>query len=184
MHVVLPVDRCNGDSMHHVSKGVMIIRVEDTEGFVILGNTITDIKNLSPAPFSGCTDFHLGASTENSNEQQGGNIRAISVSAVTGFDNNGGTSSLIKENTIVGASSANANIIIGIDIQGDSNRIEVDSNSVDLIGADNDISDSKRSYFQRRLGDPPKTIGVRMRNRLERLGVTDVVVAVQPAAEQ
>ena len=86
----VPTCRCNGDSMHHVSKGNMIIRVEDTEGFEIVDNTIAGVTNLSPTPFDvgNCADFHLGASVENANEQQGGNIRGIAVAAVTGFTNN------------------------------------------------------------------------------------------------
>ena len=134
-----PMYRCNGDSMHHVSKGNMIIRVEDTEGFKIVNNTIAGVKNLSPTPFDvgNCTDFHLGASIENANEQQGGNIRGIAVAAVTGFTKNKDVngpkqSSLILGNTIHGASSENSNVIVGIDIQGESSDIEVDFNYVDL----------------------------------------------------
>ena len=136
-----PDFRCNGDSMHHVSKGTMVIRVEDTEGFTIRNNTIRGVENLSPAPFDvgNCTDFHQGASIENANKQQNGNIRGISVAAVTGFVNNievngPKQSSLIEENTIVGASSKNSNVIVGIDIQGESSDIEVDFNTVDLDG--------------------------------------------------
>jgi hypothetical protein len=136
-----PAYRCNGDSMHHVSKGTMVIRVEDTEGFIIRNNTIQNVENLSPIPFDvgNCTDFHLGASIENPNEQQGGNIRGISVAAVTGFMNNNEVngpkqSSLIEGNIVVGAWSKNSNVIVGIDIQGESSDIEVDFNTVDLDG--------------------------------------------------
>lgn len=148
-----PMYRCNADSMHHVSKGSIVIRVEDTKGFIIRGNTIAGIENLSPVPFGGpCVDFHLGASVENLNEQQGGNIRGIAVAAVSGFDVNGGPkeSSLIEGNTIVGAWSSNANVIVGIDIQGKSDDIEVDFNTVDLDGPDQDIFDNKYIAFRSR----------------------------------
>ena len=151
-----PTYRCNGDSMHHVSKGNIIIRVEDTEGFEIVDNNITGIKNLSPPSFNvgNCADFHLGASIENANEQQGGNIRGIAVAAVTGFTNNNEVngpkqSSLIQGNTIVGASSENSNVIVGIDIQGESSDIEVDFNFVDLDGIEHDIFEhSKHIAFR------------------------------------
>ena len=150
-----PTYRCNGDSMHHVSKGNMIVRVEDCEGFRIVDNTIAGVTNLSPTPFDvgNCADFHLGASIENANEQQGGNIRGIAVAAVTGFTNNNEVngpkeSSLIQGNTIVGASSENSNVIVGIDIQGESSDIEVDFNSVDLDGIEHDIFDSKHIAFR------------------------------------
>ena len=147
--------RCNGDSMHHVSKGNMIIRVEDTEGFEIVDNTITGIKNLSPPSFNvgNCADFHLGASVENANEQQGGNIRGIAVAAVTGFTNNNEVngpkqSSLIQGNSIIGAWSEHSNVIVGIDIQGESSDIEIDFNSVDLDGIEHDIFNSKHIAFR------------------------------------
>ena len=80
-----PSYRCNGDAMHHVNKGIVVIRVEDTEGFQIEGNSISEVKNLSPKPFTKCFDYHAGASDENEGEQQGGNVRGISVAAVRGF---------------------------------------------------------------------------------------------------
>jgi len=157
--VFAPAYRCNGDSMHHVSKGTIVIRVEDTEGFIIRNNTIVYIENLSGTSFSTshCTDFHLGASIEDPTEQQGGNIRGIAVAAVTGFSNthevNGPKqSSLIEGNSILGAWSRNANVIVGIDIQGESSDIEVDFNSVDLDGStsNNIFGDSKHISFRMR----------------------------------
>jgi len=44
--VYVPSYRCNGDSMHHVSKGMIVIRVEDTRGFEIQDNSIRDVTNL------------------------------------------------------------------------------------------------------------------------------------------
>ena len=136
--VLTPAYRCNGDSMHHVSKGTMVIRVEDTEGFIIRNNSIMNVENLSPIPFDvgNCTDFHLGASIEDANDRQGGNIRGISVAAVTGFVNDNGPkqSSLIEGNTIFDTMSKNSNVIVGIDIQGESSDIEIDFNIVDLDG--------------------------------------------------
>jgi hypothetical protein len=124
--------RCNGDSMHHVVKGMVVIRVEDTEGFEIKGNSIQNIENLSVAPFdpSGCESYHAGASSENEDEQQLGNIRAISIAAVRGFIN--GSNSQIRNNNIMNLRSTNANVIIGIDVQGDSKATDIKGNFVDL----------------------------------------------------
>ena len=104
-----------------VSKGMVIIRVEDVIGFEILGNTIENVENLSFEPFGTtfgiCTDYHAGASVENLMEQQAANIRAISVAAVSGFDENSARSSKIEANTVKGFNSDYANVIIGIDVQ-------------------------------------------------------------------
>ena len=78
---LVPKYRCNGDSMHHVIKGMIVIRVEDTEGFDIQDNVIENVVNLSPPPFPNCTDWHADASSENPSEQQNGNVRGISVAA-------------------------------------------------------------------------------------------------------
>jgi hypothetical protein len=78
-----PDFRCNGDSMHHVVKGSIMIRVENTRGFTIKGNTISNASVLSgPASstqeyfnlFSNdnswsCSTYHRGASVEDPNEQ-------------------------------------------------------------------------------------------------------------------
>jgi len=120
---------CNGDSMHHVIKGIIAIRVEDTAGFSIEGNTIANIENLSVEPFGSCFDWHIGASSENVNVTQSGNVRAISAAAVRGFDYG---PSVIKRNVIVGALSKQANVIIGIDIQGDSAYTDITRNTVNL----------------------------------------------------
>ena len=125
---------CNGDSMHHVIKGVVLIRVEDSEGFSVSSNIITNVANLSVKPFANCHDYHIGASNENTDEQQGGNIRAISVAATRGYTNQ---DSLIKNNYIGAISSANGNFVVGIDIQGDSEQVKVTLNKVDLLDSDN-----------------------------------------------
>jgi len=124
---------CNGDSMHHVVKGITVVRVEDTEGFDISGNIITNIENLSPPEFDDCYDFHIGASIENVDEQQGCNVRAISVAATRGYTNK---DSIIKNNYIGDVSSAHADMVVGIDIQGDSQDITLKLNEVDLQDTD------------------------------------------------
>lgn len=124
-----PSYRCNGDAMHHVNKGIVVIRVEDTKGFDIEGNEIVNVRNLSPKPFSNCFDYHAGASDENEGEQQGGNIRGISVAAVRGYADH---HSMIKDNVIMNFHSSNPRIIVGIDVQGDSKAVEVVDNVVDL----------------------------------------------------
>lgn len=135
-----PVYVCNGDSMHHVVKGMIAIRVEDTAGFSIEHNTITNVENLSVEPFANCDLFHIGASSENLNETQAGNVRAISVAAVRGFGNG---ESQIKNNDISSVFSDQANVIIGIDIQGDSKDTDIVNNNVDLQeGLFEDSSDS------------------------------------------
>lgn len=124
-----PSYRCNGDAMHHVNKGVVVIRVEDTQGFEIVGNSMKGIRNFSPKPFTNCFDYHAGASDENEGEQQGGNMRGISVAAVRGYSDR---HSLIKDNVVMDFSSSNPNVIVGIDVQGDSKSVEVVDNMVDL----------------------------------------------------
>eukprot|EP00581_Thalassiosira_minuscula_P006599 CAMPEP_0183703728 /NCGR_PEP_ID=MMETSP0737-20130205/1363_1 /TAXON_ID=385413 /ORGANISM="Thalassiosira miniscula, Strain CCMP1093" /LENGTH=655 /DNA_ID=CAMNT_0025930525 /DNA_START=215 /DNA_END=2182 /DNA_ORIENTATION=- len=123
---------CNGDSMHHVIKGIIAIRVEDTEGFTIERNTIHNIVNLSVKPFSNCDFYHIGASSENLEEVQSGNVRAISVAAVRGYST-GNRQSQIKHNKIGFISSEEANEIIGIDVQGDSEGTNIQNNAIDLI---------------------------------------------------
>lgn len=128
--VLNPSYRCNGDAMHHVNKGIVVIRVEDTKGFTIEGNNIISVKNVSPLPFTNCFDYHAGASDENEGEQQSGNIRGISVAAVRGYASN--RHSTIKRNEIRALASTNPNVVIAIDVQGDSKAVDVDENTVDL----------------------------------------------------
>ena len=125
-----PEYRCNGDSMHHTVKGMVMIRVDDTEGFEVDGNTINNVQNLSMLPFDKCSTYQTGASVEDAEVQQVGNIRILSASAVTGYDGN--KSSSIVSNIITNASSELGTEIIGIDIQGESDSIRIDFNNVDL----------------------------------------------------
>jgi len=125
-----------------------MIRVEDTRGFRIEEITIGPVSVVSvPAPtseeyfsqFPGstvewtCTDFHKGASVENGNEQQLANLRGISVAAVSRFADSG-EDSTISANIIADFESVNANSIVGIDIQGESEGIEVSANIVEFKG--------------------------------------------------
>ena len=114
---------CNGDSMFHVVKGIIVIRVEETRGYSITGNTITDVTSHSVAPFTQCDEFHPLSSKENFKEQQAGNIRGISVAAVRGYDGNGNKKSDIRNNILHNFELSTANVIIGIDAQGDSEEI-------------------------------------------------------------
>ena len=129
-------------SMYHVVKGIIAIRVEDTIGFNIEQNDINNIENLSVEPFTTCSDFHMniGSSSENLNETQSGNVRAISIAAVRGYANG---ASQIKNNEIRNAESDVANVIIGIDVQGDSSDTDIKGNIVDLReGLFQDTSDN------------------------------------------
>lgn len=141
----VPSFRCNGDTMHHVVKGSIMIRVEDTEGFHIEGNSIgSALVKSGPAAASSeyfasfpgtqlqwtCTDFHKGASVEDGTEQQLGNLRGISVAAVSGFVNAG--KSTISGNALTQFKSDFANSILGIDVQGMSTGIMVSGNFVNL----------------------------------------------------
>ena len=151
-----PAYRCNGDSMHHVVKGMIIIRVEDTEGFSIKGNSIQDITNLSVVPFepASCNDYHLGASSENEDEQQAGNVRAISIAAVRGFESG---NSEIKNNNILNLESANANVIIGIDVQGDSSATDIKGNFVNVKEGVGESSDDQ--YIALRVRENTASVG-------------------------
>ncbi|KAL7538809.1 hypothetical protein ACHAXR_008806, partial [Thalassiosira sp. AJA248-18] len=139
--VMEPQYVCNGDSMHHVVKGIIAIRLEDTAGFSIEGNSIQNVENLSVEPFANCDSYHIGSSSENLDEQQAGNVRAISVAAVRGYDT-GSRYSQIKNNEIHGVLSEEANVIIGIDVQGDSKHAKIVDNTVnlqdDIFGDPND----------------------------------------------
>ena len=131
-----PNYRCNGDSMHHVVKGMTVIRVEDTVGFDIVDNVVRNVRNLSPKKFDNCYDYHRNSKNiENADDeeslQQGGNIRGISVAAVSGYSNSE-VSSLIRGNNIGKFVSDNADVVIGIDIQGRSNSILIEENTIDL----------------------------------------------------
>lgn len=148
-----PLFRCNGDSMHHVGKGIVVIRIDDTKGFTIRRNKISGIENLSVAPFTNCHDFHEMASFENQLSQQGGNVRAISVAAGRGYAQ--GQASRIEHNQVENLKSINAKLIAGVDIQGDTANTIVENNSVDLqtgVGVDPDdayVACRIRQYVQK-----------------------------------
>lgn len=137
--VFTPKYRCNGDSMHHVSKGMIMFRIEDSRGFEVTGNKVSDILNLSPPPFEDCTDYHGGASEENSGVTQNGDIRGISIAASRGFADR---LSIVADNTITGFTSAETETIIGIDVQGDTKDIAVDRNVVNLSSAGENPADA------------------------------------------
>ena len=44
--VLDPYIRCNGDSMHHVGKGIVAIRVEDTINFLIRNNVSSLLESF------------------------------------------------------------------------------------------------------------------------------------------
>ena len=116
--VLTPHYRCNGDSMHHTIKGMNVIRVEDCEGFTISGNSMNNIENLSDMPFENFSSYHLGASIEDTTTQVG-SVRVISVAAVTGYVTGSQAKSQIFHNDL---SNVSGQIIIGIDIQGKSEK--------------------------------------------------------------
>jgi len=111
-----------------------MIRVDDTEGFEVVRNTINNVKNLSEPPFDNCSTYHAGASVEDAEakNKQVGNIRMISASAVTGYPLGQNKSSKILSNTINNARSESGSETIGIDIQVDSDSTRIDFNNVDL----------------------------------------------------
>ncbi|KAG7337206.1 hypothetical protein IV203_013850 [Nitzschia inconspicua] len=170
--VYTPKYRCNGDSMHHVVKGLVGIRVDKVTGADVHKNVIKNITNLSEKPFGNCFDYHF-TSPENAREQQLGNVRGIALSAVGGFpvtlrdENDKGTKkdaakpnnvqpkqSKISYNEVIGASSLHANKIVGIDVQGLSTDILVLNNVVDL-----DLSEKKNGQLE-------KMVGLRIRSNV------------------
>ncbi|KAL7519875.1 hypothetical protein ACHAWX_004632 [Stephanocyclus meneghinianus] len=152
--VFKPHFRCNGDIMHHVVKGTIVVRVEDTRGFTIKGNVINSASVLSgpaaatPDYFKSflkngnlrnqaswtCSSYHNGSSVEDGTEQQLGNLRGVSVASVASYHlkNNSTDHSCIIGNTITGFESKHANCIVGIDMQGVSEGVLVANNDVDL----------------------------------------------------
>lgn len=128
-----PQFRCNGDSMHHTIKGIVVIRVEDTRGFDIRHNEIVNVENLSIVPFSDCPEgFQGGASPENPDEIQSGNVRVISVAASVAFSSKNNGESTIMHNTVSNIDSMHGNVVIGIDLQGETSGVVVAHNDVNL----------------------------------------------------
>jgi hypothetical protein len=142
-----PDFRCNGDSMHHVIKGSVMIRVEDCQGFMIKGNTIDDVEIQSKGPVDLCVDFHKGASFADGSDRMLADLRGISVAAVSGYDDgvlrSGNDASMIRRNTITNFRSQSANLIAGIDIQGFSEGVGIANNYVDLDANVGDVPDDK-----------------------------------------
>ncbi len=178
-----PSYRCNGDSMHHVSKGMTIIRVEDTLGFHISNNIIARVFNLSPPPFDNCFDYHKGASIENAEDetslQQGANIRGISVAAVmNGRGSNKKGYSVISDNTISNFNSEEAVDIIGIDVQGKSENISIRNNEVNLkVGVGEDVDDEYVSLRLRKYAGEDNNVLVRNNNDfVQEVETMDVLV--------
>ena len=64
--------------MHHVSKGMTMIHVEDAVGFKIQDDSIKRITTLSPPLFDDSYDYHNETNIENAEDesamQQGMNI--------------------------------------------------------------------------------------------------------------
>ena len=163
--------RCNGDSMHHVIKGSIMIRVEDCQGFDIRGNTIQNVEMLSQGPVGMCNDFHLGAAVVDATNRMLADLRGISVAAVSGYDESlrSGldTSSIISDNTLTNFKSQNAELIAGVDIQGSSSDVTVKNNYVNLNSAAADfLSDDK-------------WVGLRVRMSAEGINVEDSNTFVQ-----
>ncbi len=127
--------RCNGDSMHHVVKGSIMMRVEDCQGLTITGNTIDNVEILSKGPVELCVDYHLGASFFDGSDRMLADLRGISVAAVSAYDNSlstGNDASSISHNTITNLKSQSAHLIAGIDIQGVSQGVNIENNYVNL----------------------------------------------------
>jgi hypothetical protein len=141
-----PQLRCGGDSMHHVAKGTIIFRIENTRGAIIQGNSINNVANLSPAPYTTCVDLHAALTPEGAGELMIGNVRGISFSAVHGFDD--GRPSSIQGNRVVNLKSNNAQVVVGIDVQGYSDRVLVQDNFVNL-GSSVNRSETDKYYALR-----------------------------------
>ena len=138
--------RCNGDSMHHVIKGSVMIRVEDCQGFDIQGNSIDDVEVLSKGPVELCNDFHLGAAVADGSARMLADLRGISVAAVSAFDSSlstGNDASFISHNTLTNFKSQSANLIAGVDIQGFSEGVNLENNYVNLDSSVGDDATDK-----------------------------------------
>jgi predicted transcriptional regulator len=129
-----PKFRCNGDSMHHVIKGSVMIRVEDCQGFKIHGNSIDQVEILSHSPVDLlCADFHKGASSVDYSARMIADLRGISVAAVSAYnDDRRDSNSIISHNIITNLKSESAKLIAGIDIQGVSEGVDIEDNYVNV----------------------------------------------------
>ena len=165
-----PKYRCNGDSMHHVNKGMTMIRVEDAVGFNICRNVIGRVYNLSPPAFDNCFDYNRALNfmtvDDEASLQQGANIRGISVSAVTGYKKE---NSSIVGNKIRFFTSDEAAVIIGIDLQGKCESTSILRNKIDLSGSRAAGEDEK--YISIRFSQNSNQGVVSMNNQLMRQSV-------------
>lgn len=153
-----PSYRCGGDSMHHVGKGVVGIRVEETRGFEIVNNNLVGIENFSLLPHGACEDYHKKTSSENSGEQQMGNVRGLSVAAFRPFETPSGNArqNKIIANTIKDVTTLNKKqyYIIGIDVQGDGEGLDINGNDIE-------IKPTPDNY------DPEKHVPIRIRENVD-----------------
>lgn len=141
-----PNFRCNGDSMHHVVKGSVMMRVEGSHGVNIQGNTIDNVEILSKGPVELCVDYHKGASFVDMSDRMLADLRGISLAAVTAYDNaltSGNDASTITHNTITNFKSQSAHLIAGIDIQGVTQGINIENNYVNLNATVGNVSGDK-----------------------------------------
>lgn len=116
--------------MSQVNKGIIAIRVEDTQGFDIAKNKIKDIQSVGVEPFGACTDYHAGQSPENAGMSQLGDVRVISIAATREYDDN--RDCTIHRNHIEDVGSSVGDVVIGVDIQGQTKGIDISNNQVDL----------------------------------------------------
>ena len=140
-----------------------MIRVEDTEGFTIENNKIHDIESVSMGPFTDCTDFHSGQSPENPNECQVGNVRAISVAATRGYTPE--EDCTVHNNWIETVESKHGNVVIGIDIQGETKGVDISRNNVDLTKKKK--SKKRGASGEEELFALDKYIGLRVRSNVD-----------------
>jgi len=162
-----PKFRCNGDSMHHVIKGSIMIRVEDCQGFIIKGNTIDNVDILSegPLPDELCVDYHKGASSSDGSDRMLADLRGISVAAVSAYDDDlrdGNDASTICSNTITNLKSEAAKLIAGVDVQGVSTGVDLENNYVNLDRTAFDSPDDK--WIGLRLRESASGIAVKQNN--------------------
>jgi len=99
---------------------------------------------LSVLPFTECTDYHQGASSENPTEQQMGNVRGISVAAFRDDENVNGVPgfNIVEGNSIKNLKSVHPNYkVIGVDVQGNSGGLLMQNNVIDLVPGAGPVGD-------------------------------------------
>lgn len=123
---------------------------------MVENNNIQDIHSLSLSPFPDCTDFHADQSPENPNECQVGNVRGISIAATRGYANKNACT--LNGNSIKMVDSRFGNVVIGIDIQGETQGVDISRNRVNLTK--NPGQKGKKSASD-------KYIGLRVRSNVD-----------------